>query len=251
MTKRVRVEDTSGLRRITLDRPEKINALDRGMMEAVAAAVRDAPTPDTRLIVLTGAGERGFCAGADVAELAAGEAALRLQISALEAVAAAFANSRTPIVALLHGRTLGAGGLIACLSTLVLAAETATIGFPEIHFGLYPMMVHAALLERVPSALAFQLCASGRVLSANQAQALGIVTEVLPTETFAAAAEERLHFFSERAEGLMLGRQAARLAADLPLIPRMAALRPLLLDNYAQPFVRDLILALARPRPPR
>lgn len=248
MSAAIRVADEGALRRITLDRPAKINALDTAMMEALAAALA-APAPTgTRLVVLAGAGEKGFCAGADIAELGGGEPALIAQANGLQAIATAFDRSPLPVVTLLHGRSLGAGGLLACLSTLVIAAETAVVGFPEIHFGLYPMIVHGALLERVSAPLAFQLCASGRMLSAREARDLGIVTEVLPVEGFAAAAAARLDFYAARAEGLMLGRQAMAMAPDASAAVRIARLQPLLRQSYAQPIVREGIAALLRPR---
>jgi enoyl-CoA hydratase len=248
MSAAIDVADEGALRRITLDRPAKINALDSATMAALAAAIGAPAPPRTRLVVLAGAGEKGFCAGADIAELAGGEPALIAQANALQAIAAAFDRSPLPIVTLLHGRTLGAGGLLACLSTIVIAADTAVIGFPEIHFGLYPMIVHGALLERVSAPLAFQLCASGRMLSAREALDQGIVTEVLAADGFAAAAAARLDFYAARAEALMLGRQAMAMAPDASAAARIERLQPLLRQSYAQPFVREGIAALLRPR---
>lgn len=227
--------------RIALDRPGKVNALTAEMMLAFARAIREAgAAKETELIVVEGRGEKGFCGGADIAEFASGAEALRRQGEALVELTAAMVEAPVPILSLLHGRTLGAGAMIAALSDLTLAADDLIFGCPEIRFGMYPVMVHAALLEKVSPTTAWALCASGRLLSAAEAQACGLVMEILPAAEFAPLAEARIAFFAERAAALLLGRRAAAAMAG-GAAARVAAALPTMLENFALPRVAEAI----------
>lgn len=244
-TERVRCSDADGVRRIVLARPEKINALDAAMMSAIAAAVRGAVAAGCRLLVLQGESPKGFCAGADVAELARGEAALHAQEHALLAMIDALAGTPLPVIALAHGRTLGAGGILTSLADVVLAADDLRFGFPEIRFNMYPVIVHAVLLQKVSAPFAAQLCATGRMLDAREALAAGFVSEVLPAAGFAAAAEERLRFYCDRQAALEIAKRALR--ATLPgaaLEARLKLLAPMMTENYRRPGVREAIASL-------
>jgi enoyl-CoA hydratase len=242
---RILEREAEGVARLTLDRPAKINALPASLLEDLALRLRRlGAREDLHLIVLEGAGPRGFCAGADVAELASGTAALRRQLDALFEAMLALQEATVPVAALPHGRCFGAGGLVVALADLVLAASDLRLGFPEIELGLYPGVVHAVLRTRLPEALAAQLCLGGRVLEAEAAQALGLVTEILPASGFATEAERRLaHYVARRAalRGARAMRPPTNLSADL----RRAA--PLLLANHADPGAQALLLGfLAR-----
>jgi len=177
--------------RVVLDRPTKANALTAKGMRDLAQRIEEAGArANTGIVVIEGRGDKGFCAGADIVEFASGPDALRDQGAGLVGIAKAISGSKSPVLSLIYGRTLGAGGMIAALSDIVVAADSLVFGFPDIVFSMYPAMMHSALLSRVSASLAWQLCASGRLLNAPQALDLGIVTEVLPADQFAQAAEE-------------------------------------------------------------
>lgn len=192
--------EEGGLARLTLDRPAKVNALTAAMMEEMAKRLGAlGQRAGLDLVVIEGRGPKGFCGGADVREFAAEEEALRRQLLAFSALMLALERSAVPVAVLAHGRTLGAGAAMAALADLVIAAEDTTLGWPEIQLGLFPAVVAAVLRRRLPEALVHALTLGGRLLSAAEAQAMGLVTEILPAEGFAEAAEARLAFHRARA----------------------------------------------------
>ena len=236
------VTDDSGLRRIALERPEKANALTAAMMNAIAQAVRESTGAGAELLLITGQGPSGFCAGADIEEFAQGEDYLKAQEHGLCELIEALADSPLPIFLLAHGRTLGAGGILASLADVVLAADNLLFGFPEIRFNMYPVIVHAALMQKVSGPIASQLCTTGRLLDAAEAQSAGLVSEVLPAASFDAEAASRIRFFSERRAALAMAKRAARATVPIePLRQRLALLAPMMLENYRRPGVQETI----------
>ncbi|MBX6368886.1 MAG: enoyl-CoA hydratase/isomerase family protein [Rhodospirillales bacterium] len=235
------VEGGSRVMRIALDRPGKVNALTAEMMFALADAIREAGSrKETELVVLEGRGQKGFCGGADIAEFASGKEALRRQGEALVALTAAMSEAPIPTLSLLHGRTLGAGAMIAALSDLAIASSDLVIGCPEIRFGMYPAMVHAALIEKISPAQAWTLCASGKLLSAAEAEAWNLVTEILPAAQFPVLANARVEFYAERASALLLGRRTAASMRGAAA-ERAARSLPAMLENFALPGVTDAV----------
>ena len=242
----VRVSDDDRIRRITLDRPGKANALTTPMMRAVAGAIASASRDGVRMIVLSGNGARGFCAGADLGELAGGPAQHRAQAEALLKLTASFADAPVPVVSLVHANCLGAGVMLACLSCVVIAAADAAIGFPEMQFGMFPAMVHAVLLERVAAPLAYQLCIGSGRLSAAEARQIGIVTDVLAAEQFAEKSRERCGFYADRLAALACARRADRREAVMPVVERVRRARALIEENLAAPEVHVLLESALR-----
>lgn len=238
------IEDGVRTRRIVIERPDKANALTAEMMYALAAAVREAPA---ELIVIEGRSSRGFSAGADIAEFLQGDEHLACQEEGLRDIVDSFAASFRPILAVIHGRTLGAGVLVAALCDVVIAADDLQFGLPEIHFNMYPVVVHAVLEEKIPPALAFQLCATGRLLDATEARNLGLVTDIVAAERFAVEAAERIAFYEARADALSIGHRALRAARPLSAVrERLARLAPLMHENFNRPGVRETIARYLR-----
>ena len=235
----VRVEEEGAIRRIVIDRADKANALTAAMMHALADAVRGGFQAD--VILLEGNSARGFSAGADIAEFLQGGEHLQRQEEGLKDIVSAFVDSRRPIIAAIHGRTLGAGVLVATLSDLVIAADNLMFGLPEIRFNMYPVVVHAVLEEKISPAQAFQLCATGRLLSAVEARAVGLVSDVVPVATFASDVADRVTFYQKSAEALMIGRRALRIDRPPQVHERLARLAPLMHENFNRPGVRETI----------
>ncbi len=244
----VAVTDRGRVRHIRLQRPDKINALNAAMMAGIANGVSGADGEATDLIVLSGEGTRGFCAGADIAEFAQGAAALERQEHALVAMIEAFATTPLPVAVLAHGRTLGAGGTLMTLADLVIAADDLSYGFPEIRFGMYPVIVHGALMYKLSQAQAAQLCLSGRTLDARQAMDLGLVTSIVPRAQFDADGGQALRFFTDRAVALKIAKRAWRQGdAGAALGARVRALAPLMLENFGHPDVQARIATALGP----
>ena len=184
----LRVEQADGVLSLTLNRPEKRNALDRLTIEALHEALERADLDaEVRVVALRGAG-KDFCAGADLAELLA-SVNQDATTNAREAMdlGNVFLRMRDlpkPVVAVVQGRALAGGCGLATACDLVLAHAESQFGYPEVRRGFVPAMVMAMLRRAVGEKRAFDLVATGRVLSASEAEAMGLVSRVIPAETF-------------------------------------------------------------------
>lgn len=165
---------------VTLDRPDALNALTIHMLRQFAEAI-DAATSDTevRAIVVTGSGDKAFCAGGDMAELIPRLTAGELGILVPDASKRYFSDVFKPIVAAVNGVCVG-GGLEILLGTdLRVAAETAVFGVPEVRWGLIAGGgSHIRLPQQIPWAIAMQLLLTGDHISADRAYAVGLVNEI-------------------------------------------------------------------------
>lgn len=187
------VEVAAGVMTVTLDRAAKRNALTAAMIGALAEALARAELDtEVRVVVVRGAGG-DFCAGADLAELLASvertveeneRDALRLG-----EVFLAMRRLPKPVVAVVQGRALAGGAGLATAADLVLAGAGATFGYPEVQRGFVPAMVMTVLLRSVGEKRAFDLVGTGRVVAAEEALAMGLVSRVVPDAELAAAAE--------------------------------------------------------------
>lgn len=230
----------SGVYTLTLNRPDKRNALSRAMIDALHEAVEHADlSADVRVVALRGAG-RDFCAGLDLKELlaTADQSPDRNEKDAMH-LGSLFIKLRTlpkPVVAVTHGRTLAGGCGLATACDLVLASESGTFGYPEIQRGFVPAMVMTMLRRAVGEKQAFDLAATGRLVSAAEACAMGLVSRVLPDEgyaektgamlrTMAASSASALAFTKRQlyeldglsfADGVALGARINALARNTP-----------------------------------
>ena len=185
---RIRTEIRGGRAEITLDRPEKKNALDRQTADELQAALdRFGADPAVRVITLTGAGD-DFCAGADLAALEQMlEEGLKAHLLDAQALGKVFITMRTiqkPIVGIIRGRALAGGAGLATACDVVLAHADAVFGYPEVRVGFVPAMVMTMLRRAVGEKRAYDLVATGRRISADEALDMGLVSRVLPAATF-------------------------------------------------------------------
>jgi enoyl-CoA hydratase len=176
----IKVERRDRVGLITLDRPEALNALNtRLMTEVVATATEFDRDPGIGCLVLTGS-ERAFAAGADIKEM-----------SSLEYVDAyradlfsdwdGFTRLRKPVVAAVAGYALGGGCELAMMCDILLAADTAKFGQPEIKLGVIPGMGGSQRLTRaLGKAKAMELCLTGRMMDAEEAERAGLVSRIVP-----------------------------------------------------------------------
>jgi methylglutaconyl-CoA hydratase len=194
-----------GVLALTLNRPDKRNALDSALVSALASALeRAAERPDVRVVTLSGAG-RDFCAGADLAELERiAEMGREASLADARALGALFLRMRRhprPIVALVHGRALAGGCGLATACDVVLAREDAEFGYPEIHLGFVPALVMTMLRRKVTEARAFELVATGERQSAAEAQRIGLVNRIFPAATFAEETERWVQNLASKPPG--------------------------------------------------
>ena len=180
---RVRLEVDGSIATITLDRPEKLNALDPGMLRALEAHVdRLDTTTEARVLIVTGAGDRAFCVGADIGAWAALEPVdmWRSWVRTGYRVLDRLARLRIPTIAALNGFTLGGGLELALACDLRVAAEGVQLGTPEVRIGTVPGWGGTQRLPRlVGVARAKQLVFTGERVSAEQAERWGLVNEVV------------------------------------------------------------------------
>lgn len=179
----VLVADADGIRRITVNRPDKLNALNAATLDALQAAFDAAATDDAvRVVVLTGAGPKAFVAGADIAEMAdlrpteGRDFSLRGQrlMRSIETLP-------KPVVAMVNGFALGGGLELAMGCHLRIAADTAKVGQPEIGLGLIPGFGGSQRLLRLAGrAATLELCLLGAPVTAERALQLGVVNRVVP-----------------------------------------------------------------------
>ena len=177
-----------GVLTATLNRPDKRNAIDRAMIDALLATLERADLDaEVRVVALRGAG-RDFCAGMDLNELlASAEHTLEQNRQAALQFGRIFLRMRQipkPVVAVVQGRALAGGCGLATGCDLVLAARSARFGYPEVQRGFVPAIVMALLRRAVGEKVAFDLAATGRLLDANEAAAVGLVSRVYQDADF-------------------------------------------------------------------
>jgi len=183
-----------GIATITLNRPEKRNALSPELIAALREAIdRSATDPTVRVVVIAGAG-RDFCSGADLAGLdKAAEAGVLSHLASAQTMADLFLAMRRhphPIVAAVKGRALAGGCGLATACDLILASDTAQFGYPEVKIGFVPAMVMAILRRNVGEKRAFELIAAGEIIGAAEAHSIGLINRVYPEAEFDTRAEE-------------------------------------------------------------
>ena len=177
-----------GIARITLNRPEKRNALDAALVgELLRAAGDSAADENVRVVVIGGAGQ-DFCSGADLAALEqVSEAGVLGNIADARVMADLFVALRRhprPVIAAVRGRALAGGCGLATACDVVLAAESARFGYPEVNIGFVPAMVMAILRRSMSERAAFELVATGEIVSAARAREIGLVQKVFADEIF-------------------------------------------------------------------
>jgi enoyl-CoA hydratase/carnithine racemase len=162
--------------KLTLDRPEKRNALNFELCDALVKSIGDASQdPSIGAIVLTGNGQ-SFCAGMDLAEAALG---VTEETSAIhERLFTLGARIAKPLIGSVHGAVMGGGAGLAANCHIVIAGVDATFGLTEIRLGLWPFLVYRAMEAAVGERRTLELALTGRVLQAEDAMGLGLVSEI-------------------------------------------------------------------------
>ena len=199
--------DLPGVALVTLQRPEALNALSFALLDELVAVLETLDgDPACRAIVITGSGDRAFAAGADVRELAP-QTSATLTESAAFAAWDRIAAIGLPLIAAVRGFALGGGCEMAMACDMIVAAEDASFGQPEIRLGVMPGAGGTQRLTRaIGKARAMELILTGRTMTAQEADAHGLVTRIVPAPATVDAALEL----------------AARIAAMPPLAVRAA-----------------------------
>lgn len=180
------IED--GIAKITLNRPEKRNALNDKIIEEIKKALSKAESDESaKVVLLTGAG-KDFCSGADLSSLQKiAESDIIENLADAEKLMELFIrlrSSRLPIVAAVRGKALAGGCGLATACDIILAAKSARFGYPEVKIGFVPAMVTAILRRNVSEKRAFELITQGFEISAEEAKEIGLVNKVFEDKNF-------------------------------------------------------------------
>ncbi len=204
---------------LSLNRPEALNALSFSILNEIAAAIDEVATWKVRALVVTGAGEKAFCAGADIKELR-GRSMMARKTGA-ELGQAAFAKIERlpfPSVAAINGFAFGGGLELALACTFRLATRNAKLGLPEIKLGLIPGYGGTQRLPRlIGEARALEMIMLGRTVAAEEAAAIGLIHRIVDDEIVAAALKFTQEFSSYSLIALGLARDAVVRALDVPI----------------------------------
>ena len=179
------IDDRSGIRTITINRPDKLNALNRAVLDQLHTAFAQVSAdPDLRVVVLRGAGGKAFVAGADIAELAALNPIQARDFSRHgQQLMKRIENLGKPVIAMIGGFALGGGMELAMCCHLRIAADSARFGQPEINLGLLPGFGGTQRLLRLAGrGAALELCLVGKPIDAKRAYELGVIHRVVPLE---------------------------------------------------------------------
>jgi methylglutaconyl-CoA hydratase len=182
------VRDEGGVRRLVLNRPDKRNALNAELIAALKSALREADGDDAvRVVVIEGEG-KDFCSGADLSALRKiAESSVMENLEDVDELAELFLlprRMRKPVVACVRGRALAGGCGLATACDLVLAADTAEFGYPEVRIGFVPAMVMAILRRNVSEKRAFELIVAGQPIAAAEAERIGLINHAWPDADF-------------------------------------------------------------------
>jgi enoyl-CoA hydratase/carnithine racemase len=210
-----------GIAFITLNRPKALNAYNirmRDELYEVLGAVRD--DPEVKVVVLKGAGEKAFCAGADLTEFLTAPAPVKARQARFERdVWGRFLGIGQPVIAALHGYVLGSGIEMSLCCDIRIAADDAQFGLPEPGLGIIPAAGGSQTLPRVIGvAAALEMLMSGRWLNAREAQRLKLVNRVVPRAELLAEAEKIAEKIRENSHpAVRLIKQAVTRGLDISL----------------------------------
>jgi enoyl-CoA hydratase/carnithine racemase len=238
---------------LTLNRPEVHNALNAAMTEALTDAIRAASGDGSlRAVVITAAGDRSFCSGADLKESAGGMFLSRNGTNLIADVMRAIESCDKPVIARINGRVLAGGlGLVATCD-LAYAADHAEFGLPEVRIGLFPAMVAAKLLAKIPLGGLQEMAYLGQPISAAEAIRLCLVNRTAPLAELDGLIDEVLTKLRQNAPGAIAAGKAALLAMrDMPSDERLAFAEGAIAAISGSNEAREGRQAFAEKRPPK
>lgn len=242
--------------RITIDRPDHRNAMTWGLVRELRAAFAEArDDPAVHACVLTGAGEVAFCAGADLAEMTADDDGHLDRHWARGELAALFRDLYElgkPTIARVQGFALAGGFGLALACDLVVAAEDAVFGVPEVDVGLWPHLVTVPMVRSMPPKVALELMLTGRRVGAAEAERLGFVNRVVPAGQLDEAVDELVATLAAKSPAaLSLGRDAFYAVWDQDVETSLRILHPMLTITAGTQDAAEGIAAFKERREPR
>ncbi len=202
--------------RLTINRPDKLNALNIKTRQELAEALDDLrDDPEVRVVVITGAGEKSFVAGADINEFAGRTAVQQRAVMKARNIFTAAEDFPKPLIAMINGFCLGGGCELALSCDIRLAGERARFGQPEINLGIIPGGGGTQRLTRlIGEGKAMQMILTGGMIDAQEAYRLGLVNEVFPDDQLEAKTMELADQIAEKSPvALAMAKMAVKAAA--------------------------------------
>jgi enoyl-CoA hydratase/carnithine racemase len=250
----VQLDVNDGVAHLRINRPEQRNALSASVFAGLRRGVaRVAADDGARVLVLEGAGDRTFCAGGDLREMAADGDALQAHQDRgmLAELFGDLWRLGKPTIARVQGHALAGGFGLALTCDFVVASERAQFGVPEVHVGLWPYMVTVPLLHWMPPKAALSLMLTARRISADEALAHGFISTVVPHDDLdkavLALADELRH---ASPHAVALGRTAFYTSVNGDVETRLQMLQAALSVNLGMPDAREGASAFAEKRLP-
>jgi enoyl-CoA hydratase/carnithine racemase len=239
---------------ITLNRPEQRNPLSPGMLrDLVSAFTWCQGENEVRVVVLTGAGDRAFCAGADLSSFQAGvpEAERHRERHVFVDLFLLMSTIGKPIVGRINGHALAGGMGLAGSCDLLVAVDTATFATPEINVGVWPMIIQAVLARNLPRKLLLEMEMLGERWTATQMQAVGFVNRVVTRDQLDATVGELTEKLAKKSPAVMrLGRDSFYRQQDMELGPALDYLYGELLKVAMTEDAKEGVLAFFEKREP-
>jgi enoyl-CoA hydratase/carnithine racemase len=225
-----------------------------GVIEAIRAHTAEAKAdPAVRVVVLTGAGDKAFCAGADLTGMAAGASYLELHEGRgqLAELFGEFWALGKPTVARVRGFALAGGFGLALSCDFVICSDDSQFGTPEVNVGLWPFMVTVPLLRSMPPKKALELMLTGRRVSAEEAERIGFVNQVVPADGLDAAVDDLTATLAAKSPAIVkLGRDSFYRVWDVEAGQALAYLHSMLTITTETEDAREGIRAFAEKREP-
>ena len=239
---------------ITLNEPEKMNRLSFQLMTETIQALKAADSDEkVRVIIITGTGEKAFCAGANLDEFDTNSVVGAKRFTDMYAeLPKTFNSLRKPSIAMVNGVALAGGCGLAMYPTFSIASETATFGVPEINVGIWSMIVMATLFRTVPRKKTLELLCTGDLISAHEAERIGMINRAVPREELEAevmSLTEKLK--SKSAFTLAFGLEAFHTAADMDFLKAVSYLSAMSSIVVASEEAAEGINAFREKRAPR
>ena len=249
----VEVENAGGVRILTINRPEKRNALNAEVRERLSAAVDDAiADPEVRVLVFTGAGDKAFVAGADVSEFAGRSPIDQRRAMASPTVFDRVWDAPLPTIAMINGWCLGGGCELALACDLRVGADTAMLGQPEVRLGIIP---GGGATQRLPRLVgygkALQLILSGELVDGISAYEIGLLDEVVPAAELRDRTLEIARTMADKSPvTLAIAKRAVRAAYEMPLSAGLEQERDLFALAFATEDKAEGVAAFLEKRSP-
>jgi enoyl-CoA hydratase/carnithine racemase len=247
--------DAEGIGTLVINRPDRLNSIGAVTIDEMVHCLEEARAdPAVRVVVLTGAGDRAFCAGADLGSMDAGESKFKEQMARERFVRL---NELLPdlgklVIAKIRGYALAGGLGLAVACDLAIAADTAVLGMPEIDVGIFPMMIMASITRNVPRKKAVELLFTGKRIRAAEAEALGLITRAVPEAELDAEVQTLARTLASKPPAAVkLGKDAFYASQDMEFRQALRYLQAQLAVTLSTEDAQEGLAAFREKRQPR